>query len=72
MFIVFYLPSNDMLDSFRPIPKCLTSHLYYHQFMLMELLIAKTKNYNSQGLEAALLKIMHACLISRYNGRVGA
>ena len=34
--------------------------------LLIKLLIAKTKSNKSQGLEATLLKVLHACLISRY------
>ena len=50
-----------MLDSFCPIPKsCLTTHLSYHQFLLMELLdralIAKTKSNPITRAEGATFK----------------
>jgi hypothetical protein len=37
-----------MLDIFCPIPKCRTTHLSYHRFLVMELLVP-TKNNQSQG-----------------------
>ena len=35
----FYLPNNDMLDDFLAIPKCLTTHISYHRFLLTEFLV---------------------------------
>jgi hypothetical protein len=36
---LFHLPRNDMLDKFRPFPKCLTTQLSCYRFLLMELLV---------------------------------
>ena len=62
-----------MLDSFCPIPKCLTTHLSYHRFLVdgapRALIIAKTKNNHTQGQEE---KVLHPCLMSsrfRWEGR---
>ena len=45
-----------MLNRFCPIPQCLTTHLSYYRFLLMKLLVAKTKSNQSQGREATLFK----------------
>jgi hypothetical protein len=63
-----------MLDSFCPIPECLTTHLSYHQFFFNEApkayaLIANTKNKQSQGPKKTLLKVLHSCPIPRYSRR---
>ena len=68
MFIVLST-KQWMLGSFCPIPKCLTTHLSYHRFLVNEApcaLIAKTKSNQSQGQETTLLKVLHSYLMSRY------
>ena len=48
-----------MLDGFCPIPKCLTTHLSYHRFLVDGVpcaLIAKTKSNQSQEREATLFR----------------
>ena len=58
-----------MLASIYRIPKCLTTHLSYHDFFVNEapcVLIAKTKSNQPQGPEATLLKVLHSHLVSRY------
>ena len=53
MCSLFYLLRDDMLISFCPIPKCLTTHLSYYQFFLVNeapcALVAKTKTTNHKG-----------------------
>ena len=66
---LFYLPSNEMLDSFCRIPKCLTTHLSYHRFFVngvLRALIAKTKSNQSLGWVVTLLKVLHSCLMFGY------
>ena len=72
MFIV--LSTNQwMLHNFCLIPKCLTTHLSYHHFLLLEAhaVIAKIKSNQSQGWEVTLLKVLHSCLMSNMNQREG-
>ena len=71
----FYLPSNDMLDSFCPIPECMTTHLSYHRFLLMELLVLsqlrlKATNRKSGRQHFQKSYVLASCLGT--DGRVGA
>ena len=67
---LFYLPSNDMLDSFCFIPKCLTTHISYHRFVVdgtPHALIAKTESNQLERQEGNTFKVLHSCLMSRYS-----
>ena len=62
-----------MLDSFCPIPKCITTHLTINFFVNGApcALIVKTKSNQLQGLEATLLKVLHSSSSLGTDGKVG-
>ena len=67
---LFYLPYHDMLDSFCPISKCLTTYSSILPSVFVSgasrALIAKTKSNPPQGHEATLLKVLHSCHMFGY------
>jgi hypothetical protein len=73
---LFYLPGNDVFDSFWSKATCLITHLLYHQFLVNgapHVFVAKTKTNQSQTPKATLLKILHFLASSlSTDGRVGA
>ena len=65
-----------MLDSFCPIPKCLSTHLSYHRFLVIELLIVPSQlrlrptNHKDMRQHFQRSYILASCLGT--DGRIGA
>ena len=71
-YALFYVPSNNMLDSFWSKAKCLTAHWPYHRFLLLELLVTKIKAINHKGQRWHFWRSYILASSLGTNGRVGA